>query len=322
MKRCLACYESLTSNSTQEYHEKCSKRVFGTAKAPVLQFTFDQISELAKQNITHRLAIPGVQPKLSLAIEKADVEGIQRLTIVGLWDGIYILKPANPKYPELPENEDATMHIAASCGIRTAIHSLIRFKSGELAYISRRFDRRIDRRKKTVDKLHQEDMCQITGLLTENKYNSSMEKIAKATQQFTTNRGLESLGLFQLTLFSFITGNSDMHLKNFSLIEQTDGTVELTPAYDLLSTKLAVPEDKEEMALPIAGKKSRFTKADFREFADYCQISPKAAENVFTSLERRIPTMIEWIEKSFLSEEMKRRYTNLIYERAARLRLP
>ena len=316
MDRCLACYEPLKPNAVQEYHEKCSKKVFGTTKAPVLEYEFDQIADLAKQVLNHRLAIPGVQPKLSLTLEKTNVQTDPgaRLTIVGLWDGIYVLKPPN-SFPKLPENEDLTMHIAQSCGIKTAVHSLVRFKSGELAYIAKRFDRIVKRKK--VEKLHQEDMCQLTGLLTENKYNSSMEKVAKATLQFTTNKGLELVTLFQVTIFSFLTGNSDMHLKNFSLLKNPDGSIHLSPAYDLVATKLVAPEDKEDTALTINGKKNRLSKKDFLAFAQFCKIPDKAAESVFSGLESKLPTMKKWIEKSFLSEEMKAKYLELIRERAS-----
>jgi serine/threonine-protein kinase HipA len=323
MKKCLACYEILKNPHTQEYHERCSKKIFGTPKAPILDYTFNQISELAKQVLAHRLAIPGVQPKLSLSINKPNVETDSkvRLTIVGLWDGIYVLKPPNKKYPELPENEDVTMHMAESCGIETAMHSLIRFKSGEIAYLAKRFDRRINKKKKIVEKFHQEDMCQLTGVLTEEKYHSSMEKVAKAIINHTTNKGLEGNKLFEVTVYSFLTGNADMHLKNFSILINENNSINLTPAYDLLATKLATPDDKEELALTMGGKKNKLTKDNFLTFAQSCQMPAKAAENTFRRFEKNLPKMALWIKKSFLSDEMKDEYLNLILERSKRLGL-
>jgi serine/threonine-protein kinase HipA len=317
MKKCLFCYLPLKPGSIQEYHDKCSKKIFGSLKAPILDYEMRQINDLAKEVLNHRLAIPGVQPKLSLVIDKPKNNPGERLTIVGLWDGTYVLKPANPSYKELPENEDVTMHMAEACGIKTAVHSLIRFKSGELAYIAKRFDRSVKRNK--VEKLHQEDMCQLTGLLTENKYNSSMEKVAKAVNHYTENKGLELLTLFQVSVFSFLTGNSDMHLKNFSILKEKDGTIAMSPAYDLLATKLAVPEDQEQLALSINGKKNKITRADFLKFADYCKIPKKAADNVFIDFENKIEVMKLWIEKSFLSEKMKKNYLEIIKERATSL---
>ena len=317
MKKCLACYQQLESSKT-EYHEKCSKRIFNSKIPPRLDYTLDEINELAKEVIQKRVAIPGVQPKLSLTFGSASSLE-KRLTIVGLWDGLYVLKPPNDEYPELPQNEDVTMHMAKVAGIKTAEHSLIRFSSGELAYLSTRFDRMLKRKK--MIKIHQEDMCQLTGLLTENKYNSSLEKVAAAVNQYTTNKGLELLELFKITAFSFLTGNSDMHLKNYSLVYRDEGSVELSPAYDLLATKLVVPQDREEMALTMRGKKNRLTPQDFFAFAEYCKISSKACENVFKKLEKKLGEFKKLISMSFLSDEMAQKYLELVNERAQRLNL-
>jgi serine/threonine-protein kinase HipA len=319
--KCLACYEILPGDIDQEYHEKCSKKIFGNSRAPALDYDFSQIEDLARQALENRLAIPGVQPKLSLAIEKQNQksEKKSRLTIIGLWDGMYVLKPANKSYPELPENEDLTMHLAELCGIQTATHSLVRFRSGELAYICKRFDR-VTKRKKT-EKLPQEDLCQLTGLLTENKFNSSMEKVATTTSKHTTNKGLEAVKLFEVTVFSFLTGNSDMHLKNFSLLKNLDDTIQLSPAYDLVSTRIVVPKDREEMALTLNGRKNKLTKDDFFAFAKHCKIPEKAAANSMANFAEKLSDMRAFIRKSFLSKEMQENYLVLLKERASRLEL-
>ncbi len=317
MNKCLSCYKEI-ENSDQSFHEKCSKKMFKSKEAPALDYTLDEINDLAKEVIKKRVAIPGVQPKLSLTLENTDTPG-KRLTIVGLWEGLYVLKPQNKEFPELPQNEDLTMHLSEIVGIKTATHSLIRFKSGELAYLSTRFDRLVKRNK--VLKIHQEDMCQITGLLTENKYNSSMEKVAKAVNTYTTNKGLELLELFKVTLFSFLTGNSDMHLKNFSLVYNNDGITTLSPAYDLLATKLVMPEDLEEVALTICGKKNSLNIQDFRKFAEYCKINEKACENVLKRFEKCLPMFRKTISMSFLSDDRAQKYLNLVKERAETLSL-
>ncbi|MCB0340808.1 MAG: HipA domain-containing protein [Bdellovibrionales bacterium] len=317
MAKCLACYEPL-ENAQNEYHDKCSRRIFGTNVSPRLDFTLNQVNKLASQVIQKRIAIPGVQPKLSLTYDSQKT-GDKRLTIVGLWEGLYVLKPPNEEYPELPQNEDVTMHMAELLGIKVAKHSLIRFDSGELAYLSVRFDRKISRKK--VVKIHQEDMCQLTGLLTEDKYNSSLEKVATAVNTYTTNKGLELLELFKVTVFSFLTGNSDMHLKNYSLVYKYDEMVRLSPAYDLLATKLVVLKDKEETALTLGGKKNRLNRQDFHNFAKYCQMNPKATDNVFTAFESKLSEISKLISKSFLSDEMAQQYLDLIHDRAERLNL-
>jgi serine/threonine-protein kinase HipA len=204
--KCLYCYQPL-NEAEQDFHTVCAKKMFGTKQAPIIDFNLKQLEELAKQIVIKSVAVTGVQPKLSLEIEKHKNE-LSRLTIVGL-HGNYILKPPSTEYKELPQNEDVTMHLANLVKIKTAQHCLIRLHSGELAYITKRFDRN------KKDKIAVEDFCQLTENLTEHKYRGSIEKVAKTTQKFTTNKGLEVLRLFELVLFCYLTGNADMHLKNF-----------------------------------------------------------------------------------------------------------
>ncbi|WP_428657670.1 HipA domain-containing protein [Runella sp.] len=153
MKRCLYCYQFLGADET-DFHASCSKKIFGRSTPPELPYTENQMEELATQVIRSQMTVTGVQPKLSLEIVSGEKKKeAQRFTIVGLWGG-YILKPPTPHYPQLPEVEDLTMHLAKIAGIRTIPHSLIRLQSGSLAYITKR----IDRVKK--NKLPMEDMCQ------------------------------------------------------------------------------------------------------------------------------------------------------------------
>jgi serine/threonine-protein kinase HipA len=266
-----------------------------------------KIKELAVEALGKSISVPGVQPKLSLDFKgKGGKEN--RLTIVGLW-GRFILKPPFEDYPEMPELEDLTMHLSELLNINTAEHSLSKLKSGELAYISKRFDRIKN------GKLHVEDMAQLTGTLTENKYRSSMEKIGKAILKYSSYPGIDAIRFFELTLFSFITGNSDMHLKNFSLIRNEEDEIMLSPAYDLLSTKLLLPKDKEDLALPLNGKKSNLKKKDFDFFASQLGINETALKKIYTKFGDSFSEMKRFIDRNFLSKEMKEKYIALLDER-------
>ena len=302
-KNCLYCYKMLNEKE-QSFHAPCAKKMFGTQQAPVIDFKLKQLEELAKEIVIKSIAVTGVQPKLSLEIEKHKNE-LSRLTIVGL-HGNYILKPPSTKYEELPQNEDVTMHLASLVKIKTAQHCLIRLGSNELAYITKRFDRN------KKNKIALEDFCQLTENLTEHKYRGSIEKIAKTIQKYTTNTGLEILRLYELVLFCYLTGNADMHLKNFALLENDLGEFELSPAYDLLNTALVIADDKEETALTINGKKNRLTKKDFDALALSMGINMKVLKDINDKFEQVLPDWIALIKQSFLSKYMQKRYIEFI----------
>ncbi len=301
--KCLYCYKPLLENE-QDFHAVCTKRMFGTNQAPQIDFNLKDLEKLAKEIVVRSIAITGVQPKLSLDLEKHRNQ-ISRLTIVGLY-GNYILKPPSKEYRELPQNEDLTMHLANIVKIKVAQHCLIRLHSGELAYITKRFDR------SKKSKIAVEDFCQLSENLTEHKYRGSIEKVAKITNKYTTNKGLEILRLFELVLFCYLTGNADMHLKNFALLENTFGEYELAPAFDLLSTALVIPDDKEESALTINGKKSRITKGDFDTLASSMDINEKVLFRIYNKFNSVLPTWIEFIKQSYLSKAMQDKYIQLI----------
>ena len=304
-EKCLYCYEPLTNFKT-DYHNKCSKKIFNSVKSPILEITLSDIEDYAKKTLSKSLAVAGVQPKLSLEIKKKRNEP-SRLTIVGLL-GNYILKPPFNDYPEMPELEDLTMGMAEIAGIKTAEHSLIKFASGEFAYISKRFDRIKN------EKLHVEDFAQLQELLTERKYKSSVEKIGKTIKKYSSFPGNDVIRLFELVLFSFLTGNSDMHLKNYSLIRDENEDIQLSPAYDLLPVRLIMPEDKEEFALTINAKKAKLTKKDFDILANYLEINNKARDGVYTRLFNSVDKWQNLISKSFVSEKMQESYLNLLDE--------
>lgn len=310
MKKCLYCYLPVT-DSESDFHTVCSKKFFGTSSPPELPYTETQIEELAKKIIRSRITVPGVQPKISLDLPKTQsLDEPKRFTIVGLW-GEYILKPPTNNYPQLPEVEDLTMHLAEIAKLIVVPHTLIRLESGKLAYITKRIDRRSKQR------LHMEDMCQLTEKLTEDKYHGSYEQVAKAISKYSVNPGLDVVNFFEQLVFSFLTGNADMHLKNFSLIRQNESGYVLSPAYDLVATALVNPDDKEELALTLNGKKKNIRRKDFLATFSNARLEVKQQENIFRKMERAKDKWLEFIEISFLSNELKKQFRNLILKRFA-----
>ena len=308
MKRCLYCYKPLGEEQI-DFHPKCSKKIFGTTTPPILPYTKGDIESLALEVVRSQVTITGVQPKLSVNLSK-EKEGEKRFTIVGLWGG-YILKPQSDQYLNLPENEDLTMHLAELAKIKTVPHSLIRFKDGSLAYITKR----IDRDKKSC-KIPMEDMCQLTEKLTEQKYKGSHEQIARKIVEFSAFPVLDLINYFEVLLFCYLTGNADMHLKNFSLYKGT-GEYTFAPAYDLLSTKLVISEDDEELALTLNGKKRKLKKSDFDNLLKTFKVDEKAIENVYDKFRKALPQWYDFIDVSFLPEQMKEKYKQLIQNRSA-----
>jgi serine/threonine-protein kinase HipA len=310
MMNCLYCYQPLSKDEI-DFHPSCSKKIFGTTQPPVIDFELKQLEELAKQIVIESKAVTGVQPKLSLNIEK-QINEVPRLTIVGL-QGDFMLKPPSAQYKELPENEDLTMHLAELARIKTAKHSLIRLHSGEMAYLTKRFDR-IKGQKIAV-----EDFCQLSERLTEEKYRGSIEMIGKIANKFTTNNGIEAQRLFELILFCYLTGNADMHLKNFSLIENLLGEYEFSPAYDLLNTAIVIPDDKEESALTINGKKSKINIKDFNVLANSLKINEKSQQAIYSRLNKILPKWIACIHDSFLSKNLQKTYIEMLQKKHSKL---
>ena len=305
MNKCLFCYQLLKDNEV-DFHPKCSKINFGTATAPVLNYSLSEMEILAKEVIETSISVPGVQPKLSLNFTKEKLEdGTKgRLTVLEALGGNYILKPQNMAFPQMPENEHLTMRLAELVRIQTVVSSLIRLKSGELSYITKRIDRTASN-----GKIHMLDMFQI--MEASDKYKSSMEKVGKAVNEYSSNTLLDVLRLYEVVIFSYITGNNDMHLKNFSMILQGENWL-FSPAYDLLNVQLHLPEDKEETALTIGGKKSRLTKADFINLGLKFGLSDKQIANIFKRFIKAEKKMMALIDISFLKEENKMIYKDLL----------
>ena len=305
MCKCLYCYKELEEGQ-KGFHPGCARKFFGTPDAPLLEYRREELDALAVQVIQAQTSLTGVQPKLSLNLHKH--EGRNRLTIVGLW-GDFIFKPQTDAYPELPENEDLTMHMAEAARIKVVPHSLIRLADGSLGYITRRIDRT-----KKGEKIDMEDMCQLTLHPTEYKYKSSYEQIAKAIAAYSSTPRLDLVNFMQVLLFSFVTGNNDMHLKNFSLY-RPKALYQLSPAYDLLNVAIANPKDKEEMALSINGKKARIQLADFLKSSDTMGIEQRVTLGLIDGLRNAMPAWIDLINDSFLSDDMKQNYLDLISRR-------
>lgn len=309
MCKCLYCYKKLEEGQ-KDFHPGCARKFFGIKDVPLLEYRHEELDQLAEQVIRAQTSLTGVQPKLSLNLSKHD--GCSRLTIVGLW-GDYIFKPQTENYEHLPENEDLTMHLAEAAKISVVPHSLIRLADGKLGYITKRIDRT-----KKGEKIDMEDMCQLTLHPTEYKYKGSHEQIAKTILQYSSTPKLDLTNYMQLLLFCFVTGNNDMHLKNFSLYRPAED-YKLTPAYDLLNVAIANPNDREELALPLSGKKTNLHKSDFLNAAKTMGLEEKVVLRLMTDLHKALPKWQVLIQESFLSEEMKKAYEELIVSRLARL---
>ena len=304
MNKCLYCYEEIEEGV--DFHKPCSLEFFGTEEPPKIEYSLDQMNELAEQVIERSVSVPGVQPKLSMSVlDEKGKDG--RLTVVGALGGNYIFKPPSKEFQEMPANEHLTMKMATLFNIDVVPHSLIRLASGELSYITKRIDRSED-----GSKIHMLDMFQITEAF--DKYKSSMERVGKAINSCAENTLLDTLRFFELTVFSYLTANNDMHLKNFSMIYTSYGWT-LSPAYDLLNVAILNPEDTEEMALSIAGKRRKLAKKHFVDFGLGLGLNEKQISGVFERFNDSKAKTFELIKKSFLGDEMKLLYQESIESR-------
>jgi serine/threonine-protein kinase HipA len=293
-------------------HPACARRFFGTPEVPTLDYTLEQLDDLARQVIADQTSLTGVQPKLSLHLQQRS--GSARLTIVGLW-GNYICKPQTPDYPQMPELEDLTMHLAELAKIKVVPHTLLRMSDGSLTYLTRRIDRTA-----TGEKIAMEDFCQLTGHQTEHKYKCSYERVGKTLLQYTQTPQLDLINYFEIVLFCWLTGNNDMHLKNFSLYEPTpDEGPRLTPAYDLLNAVLVNPADDEELALTLNDRKKKLRRSDFLAAASTLGINASLVERLFAKYRNLLPRFEQMISTSFLSSELQEGYCALLRERISRL---
>lgn len=308
---CFCCGKPLKTENDNGWHKACIKRFFGTANIPEIEIDEKTLESLAAQSTSKGLTVPGVQKKLSLHLSTDNHN--PRLTLVNYPTG-YILKPQVREFECLPEAEQLVMTMADATGISTVPHALI--KSGDnLAYITKRIDRIFG--KTEIKMLAMEDFCQLDLRVTADKYKGSYERCAKVIGRYSSQIGLDMAELFMRLVFSFVVGNSDMHLKNFSLIEtgEASNTFVLSPAYDLLPVNVIMPEDTEEFALALNGKKTHIRKKDFFVFAEECGISKASAEKMIAKIVSMKPKYIDMCNGSLLPDHLKERFAQLIEQR-------
>lgn len=315
MSKCLYCYKELEEGQV-DFHPECARGFFGSPIVPILPYTRDNMSELARQVIRTSASVTGVQAKMSLDVDRGRKNEPAKFTIVGLW-GKYIFKPQSSKYPCLPELEDLTMKMAEAAHIRTARHTLIRLQDGELGYLTLRMDRG-----KKGEKISMLDMCQLSNRLTEHKYHGTYGQLAETVKRFSSAPMLDVQRFWEVVLFSWITGNSDMHCKNFSLIDSGEGEYVLAPAYDLLAVLLADPEDTEEMAMSfqVGGQKRGFDRGAFISAMLESGMTEAQSKALIERITSAHPLWKDLIEESFLPDKMKRAYCRMIDERLSRLK--
>ncbi len=309
---CLCCGKPLRTPNETSWHKACIKRFFGTTKLPEIEIDDKTLNLLATETTNKGFTVPGVQKKLSLHLVSDSNK--PRLTLVNYPTG-YILKPQVAEFEALPESEQLIMTMADMAGISTVPHALIKGNKG-LAYITKRVDRNLTGDK--VEMLAMEDFCQLDLRLTEDKYRGSYERCAKIIKQYSSRVGIDMAEFYIRLVFCFIVGNSDMHLKNYSLIETAEGSGEyvLSPAYDLLPVNANMPADKEQFALAMNGKKQNLRKGDFLKFADTCGISRQTAEKLIENLVKLTSKWIAMCDKSLLPDDLKDRLRKIIAERS------
>ena len=310
MSKCLYCYQELEAGQV-DIHPACARKFFGRDTVPILPYTRENMSELARQVIRSSASVTGVQAKMSLDVNRGGKDEPAKFTIVGLW-GKYIFKPQSSKYPCLPELEDLTMKMAEAAHIRTARHTLIRMADGELGYLTLRMDRG-----RKGEKISMLDMCQLTNRLTEHKYYGTYQQLADVIKKYSSVPMLDVQRYWEVVLFSWITGNSDMHCKNFSLIDTGSGEYALAPAYDLLSVLLADPADTEEMAMSftVGGAKSGFNRDTFMTAFTQSGVPAAVADKMIERMKGYLPRWEELIGQSFLPDDMKADYCRILNKR-------
>lgn len=314
--KCLCCNKIIADNASYNekingWHTKCVKQFFGTSKFPIIDISSKNLVEIARESTNKGFTVPGVQKKLSLHFEGG---AKPRLTLSNYPTG-YILKPQTEEYEALPEAEFLVMSMAKITGIKTVLFALVKLDNG-YAYITKRIDREGE------NMLAMEDFCQLDERLTQDKYKGSYERCAKLIDRYSKQRGFDMSELFLRLVFSFVVGNSDMHLKNFSLIEDGVGSQKymLSSAYDLLPVNAILPEDDEQFALTINGKKRNIHKKDFLLFAENVGIPALAAKKIIADVVSLEDTYISMCKDSYLPEHLKTTLIDIITSRTSVLR--
>ena len=320
--RCLCCGKEFAITATPyelscSWHSACIKKFFGTKKLPDIDVSDPVLEQLATESTAKAYTVPGVQKKLSLHLSD---DSDPRLTLVNYPTG-YILKPQTKEYTALPEAEYLVMQMAVATKIKTVPFALLQIglEKCEYAYITRRIDR--VKVGKTTKMLAMEDFCQLENRLTADKYKGSYERCAKVVDAYSESRGLDMADLFLRIVFSYAIGNSDMHLKNFSLIETEcgSGRYHLSDAYDMLPVNIIMPADTEELALTLNGKKRNIRRNDFLTFAENAGLDRKQAEKMLAKIVSMRDTYLALCRESYLPEDMKTAFEELICKRIENL---
>ncbi|MBP9682344.1 MAG: type II toxin-antitoxin system HipA family toxin [Bacteriovorax sp.] len=309
--KCLICYEK----ADEIYHDECMSKVFEKKITPIVDMDNRLLEKLAKSQLNAKLTIAGVQKKLSLDL--IDEKGkMARMTFTDLW-GRFIFKPKGEP-PHLPENEHLCLKLAEVAKIQVEKGALIPTSTGELGFIAVRFDRDAH-----YNEYHQEDFCQILDKETFKKYNGSLEQVGKILKQKSDFPGDNLYRLYEMTLFNFIIGNVDAHLKNISLIYENKSGMKtlLSPAYDLISTDLYIIDDNEETALAINGKKNKLRGSDFLALAAHFGISSAVHEKIISHFQNLVPIWDIVIDKSFIEENKKKEFKKIIRRKLDRFNL-
>lgn len=316
MCKCLYCYKELEPGMI-DYHPGCVRKFFGTVTAPILPYTRDNMHDLAKQVIRSSTSVTGVQAKMSLDIDKGGKNEPSKFTVVGLW-GRYIFKPESPVFRCMPELEDLTMKMAETAGIDVVPHTLVRLQDGEFGYLTKRVDR-----SDKGEKYSMLDMCQLTNRLTEHKYYGTYLQLADTVKRYSSAPGLDVQKFWEIVLFSWIVGNSDMHCKNFSLISNDGAQYRLAPAYDLISVKLSFPQDTEEMAMAfeVGGEKNGFDRTTFSKAFKQSGLNEKVSEKLISKMIDCKPEWERLISDSFLPDNLKEELSHLVESRIASLNI-
>lgn len=306
MSACLACLRELDEPG-EGHHPACLRRLFGTPRLPAIEVEPERLHEFGVRMVREHRTLAGVQRKVSLGLERRGFT--LRIAVDGR---AFVLKPPAATFPDLPENEHVSMLLAKHAGIEVPPFALVRLNDGSLGYLVARFDRTPEGRK-----IRQEDFCQLAVLPPKDKYAGSAELCARLVRRFATDPIVDVAALYQRFVFAWWIGNGDLHLKNLSVISAGAGTVRLSPAYDLLSTRLVIPDDA--LALPIDGRRDGLTPRTWRDFADCCGLPRPAAARMIRQIVDGLEGALGLVARSFLPAEAAERYSSLLRIRGAEL---
>lgn len=285
------------------------RRLFGVPWVPQITFGASQFPEEVGK-VVEKMSISGVQPKASVALNKK----LKRIEVVQE-KGTHILKPDTVQLPEIAENESLCMDMAEVLGMDVPPHGVLSLADGTPAYVIQRFDRLPD-----GGTLHQEDMMQLMQPSTNDKYDASLEQVGKVIKKYATHTFLDLTNFFERIIFNFVIGNSDMHLKNWTLLTTREKILRLAPCYDFVSSALYPGYDREESALTINGKKNRINKPDFDTLAAHLELDSKASNNVFQKVLNAQKKILEMVSRSDISSIRKDTWLKVISSRYERLK--